>query len=158
MCKISGNILTYTFIFRIVSVCLIIAGGERISAQVNKNYWPILGKVAYKKEYDELLGLKVDKPVFSPEVKGLEGKFIQLKGYIIPTDGYKNHKEFVFSAFPYSSCFFCGQAGPETVLEVAAKSPITYTSEPIEIRGKLKLNNTDINRLMYQLSEVEEIK
>ena len=44
--------------------------------------------------HDELLGIKVDKPVFSPEVKALEGKEIYLKGYIIPTDGYKSHKEF----------------------------------------------------------------
>ncbi|MBK9640648.1 MAG: hypothetical protein IPO72_04970 [Saprospiraceae bacterium] len=143
---------------RFVFVTLLFGYGILLHAQENKNYWPIIGKVAYKKEYDELLGIKVDKPVFSPEVKALEGKEIYLKGYIIPTDGYKSHKEFVFSAFPYSSCFFCGQAGPETVLEVAAKKPIQYTSEPIEIRGKLRLNKTDVNRLMYQLYEVEEIK
>ncbi|MBK9961826.1 MAG: hypothetical protein IPP06_11005 [Saprospiraceae bacterium] len=143
---------------RFVFVTLLFGYGILLHAQENKNYWPIIGKVAYKKEYDELLGIKVDKPVFSPEVKALEGKKIYLKGYIIPTDGYKSHKEFVFSAFPYSSCFFCGQAGPETVLEVASKKPIQYTSEPIEIRGKLRLNKTDVNRLMYQLFEVEEIK
>ncbi|MBK9270186.1 MAG: hypothetical protein IPM48_01190 [Saprospiraceae bacterium] len=129
-----------------------------ISAQSEINYWPILAKVTYKKEYDELLGIKVDKPIFSPELKALEGKPIKIKGYIIPTDGYKSHKEFVFSAFPYSSCFFCGAAGPETVLEVMARQPIPYTSEPIEIKGKLKLNNKDINRLMYLLTDVEQIK
>ncbi|MDQ3141156.1 MAG: hypothetical protein M3Q56_02795 [Bacteroidota bacterium] len=130
---------------------------ELYSQSVKVNYWPILGKVSYKKEYDELLGLKIDKPIFSKELKDLEGKEIQLKGYIIPTDGYKSHKEFVFSAFPYSMCFFCGQAGPETVLEVSAKKPITFTSEVIEIKGKLRLNPKDINRLMYHLVDVEKI-
>lgn len=118
------------------------------------SFWVILSKITYKKEYDALLGLKVDKPIFSKEVKALEGKEITLKGYIIPTDGFKSHKEFVFSAFPYSSCFFCGQAGPETVIEVQAKEAILYTSETIEIKGKLKLNPTDVNRLMYSLTEV----
>ncbi|MGB3084277.1 MAG: hypothetical protein WBB21_06140, partial [Saprospiraceae bacterium] len=107
--------------------------------------WPALSKVSYKKEYDALLGIKVDRPVFSSDVKSLAGKIIQLKGYIIPTDGFKSHTEFVFSAFPYSSCFFCGKAGPETVIEIQAKEPIQYTSEPIEIKGKLILNEKDIN-------------
>ncbi|HRI00326.1 MAG TPA: DUF3299 domain-containing protein [Saprospiraceae bacterium] len=120
--------------------------------------WPALSKLTYKKEYDEILGLKVDRPIFSKEIKDLQGKEIRLKGYIIPTDGYKSHTEFVFSAFPYSSCFFCGQAGPETVVEVKAKEPIQYTSEPIEIKGKLKLNNIDVNRLMYLLTDAERIK
>ena len=106
--------------------------------------WPALSKVSYKKEYDALLGIKVDRPVFSSDVKSFAGKIIQLKGYIIPTDGFKSHTEFVFSAFPYSSCFFCGKAGPETVIEIQAKEPIQYTSEPIEIKGKLIFNEKDI--------------
>lgn len=122
-----------------------------------QSMWPVLSKVTYKKEYDALLGIKVDRPIFSSEIKSLVGKEIRLKGYIIPTDGYKSHTEFVFSAFPYASCFFCGKAGPETVLEVQAKSPIKYTSEPIEIKGKLQLNDKDINRLMYLLIDVEKI-
>lgn len=122
-----------------------------------QNMWPALAKVTYKKEYDELLGIKVDKPIFSKDLKALEGKTIQLRGYIIPTDGFKSHTEFVFSAFPYASCFFCGKAGPETVVEIKAKKPIPYTSEPIEIRGKLTLNSKDINRLMFLLEEVEKI-
>lgn len=124
---------------------------------LSQNMWPILGKVTYRKEYDALLGIKVDRPVFSREVKALAGKEIRIKGYIIPTDGYKSHTEFVFSAFPYSMCFFCGQAGPETVMEVKAKAAIKYTSEPIEIKGKLQLNTDDVNRLMYQLVDVEKI-
>lgn len=126
-------------------------------AQADMNYWPVLSKLTYKKEYDDLLGIKVDKPIFSPDLKALEGKTIQLKGYIIPTDGYKSHTEFVFSAFPYSSCFFCGAAGPETVVEVYSSAPIQYTSEPIEIQGVLKLNSKDVNRLMFQLYQVKKI-
>lgn len=122
-----------------------------------QNMWPALAKVTYKKEYDELLGIKVDKPIFSKELKALEGKIIQLKGYIIPTDGFKSHTEFVFSAFPYASCFFCGKAGPETVVEIKANKPIPYTSEPIDIKGKLILNSIDINRLMYLLEDVEKL-
>ena len=120
--------------------------------------WSMLSKITYKKEYDELLGVKVDRPIFSKEIKANEGKEIFLKGYIIPTDGFKSHKEFVFSAFPYSSCFFCGAAGPETVIEVFASEGISYTSESISIKGKLKLNSTDVNRLMFALHDVKLVK
>lgn len=58
-----------------------------------------------QKEYDELMGFKIDKPVFSESVRALEGKELTIKGYIIPIEGYKSHKEFIFSAFPYSMCF-----------------------------------------------------
>lgn len=127
---------------------------NNLSAQ---SMWPVLAKVSYKKEYDPLLGIKVDRPVFSKDVRELSGKVVQLKGYIIPTDGFKSHTEFVFSAFPYSSCFFCGKAGPETVIEIQAKEPIQYTSESIEIKGKLILNEKDINRLMYLMVDVVKL-
>ena len=50
-------------------------------------------------------------------------------------------------------CFFCNGAGPETVMEVYAKESIKYTSEPIIIKGKLELNDSDINRLFYALHD-----
>lgn len=123
----------------------------QLIALAQDNTWKTLSKVSYRKEYDELMGFKVDKPVFSDYIKSLEGKQITLKGYIIPVDGYKSHKEFVFSAFPYSMCFFCGGAGPETVMEVKAKEAVKYTTESIVLTGILRLNSDDINRLMFKL-------
>ncbi len=121
------------------------------------NMWKTLSKITYKKEFDEMLGFKVDVPVFSQDVQKLEGKTVTIRGYIIPVEGYKSHKEFIFSAYPYNMCFFCGGAGPETVMEVRAKSPVPFTAEPITIKGVLSLNSTDINRLMYSLTEVEKV-
>ncbi|MEZ4983649.1 MAG: hypothetical protein R2795_01205 [Saprospiraceae bacterium] len=73
------------------------------------NVWQTLAKITYTKQYDELLGFKVDVPVFGADVKALAGKEITIKGYIIPVEGYKSHTEFIFSAFPYGlMCFFCG--------------------------------------------------
>jgi len=123
-------------------------------AQAPENLWKTLGKITFKKQYDELLGFKVDVPVFSQEILNMEGKIVTIKGYIIPVEGYKSHKEFVFSAYPYNMCFFCGGAGPETVMEVYAKEPIKYTAEPVTIKGRLELNSTDVNRLIYALNDV----
>lgn len=129
-----------------------------LNAQQSMNTWQVLAKVAYKKAYDDLLGIAVDKPIFSQDVRKLEGSRIRLSGYIIPTDGFKSHKEFVFSAFPYSSCFFCGQAGPETVVEIEARQPIEYMADIIVVEGILHLNTKDVNRLMYHLTDVVRVK
>lgn len=140
----------------ILSAILVTAAAEPLFAQ-QENMWKTLSKITYKKEYDEMLGFKVDVPVFSKELQSLEGKEVTIKGYIIPVEGYKSHKEFIFSAYPYNMCFFCGGAGPETVMEVKAKSPVPFTADPITIRGKLHLNATDVNRLMYSLTDVVKL-
>ena len=127
-------------------------------AQAQDKVWKTLSKITFKKEYNEMMGFKVDVPVFSEEVKALEGKEVAIRGYIIPVEGYKGHKEFIFSAYPYNMCFFCGGAGPETVMEVFADESIEYTAEPITIRGKLELNADDINRLIYALQGAEKVK
>jgi hypothetical protein len=130
----------------------------QVQAQNEANMWKTLSKITYTKEYDEILGFKVDVPQFSDEIQRLENKEIVIKGYIIPVEGYKSHKEFIFSAYPYNMCFFCGGAGPETVMEVYAKEDIKYTTEPVIIRGKLELNSSDINRLIYALHDVVQVE
>jgi len=104
------------------------------------------------------MGFKIDIPVFSAPVKALENKEIEVKGYIIPVEGYKSHKEFIFSAFPYNMCFFCGGAGPETVMEVEATDAVEYTAEQVILKGTLSLNDSDINRLMYLIKDARLIK
>ena len=124
----------------------------------SENVWKTLSRITYRKEYDELMGFKIDKPVFSQQVKDLSDQEVTIKGYVIPVEGYKSHTEFIFSAFPYNMCFFCGGAGPETVMEVLSNEPIKYSAEQITIKGKLQLNADDINRLMYQLVEATQVK
>jgi len=136
---------------------IILILGLQISL-VSQSIWPVLSQVSYKKIQDEQLGFEVDYPIFGSELRSLEGKWVQVKGYIIPTDGYKSHTEFVFSAFPYKSCYFCGAAGPETVMEIHAIKGIQFTSEKIELKGRLKLNDSDLNRLMFVLIDAEIVK
>ena len=145
----------------IIFITLLIFTSSIVSGQTTPkedNVWKSLSKISYKKEYDELMGFKIDKPVFSESVRALEGKELTIKGYIIPIEGYKSHKEFIFSAFPYSMCFFCGGAGPETVMEVEALEGIKYSADAVIIKGKLVLNDKDINRLMYKLVNVKLVK
>lgn len=142
----------------LITICFLFLFGGVQSQEMELNeiskdqkVWKTLTKITFKKQYDEIMGFKIDLPVFSKAVKALEDKEITIKGYIIPVEGYKSHKEFIFSAFPYSMCFFCGGAGPETVMEVEASEPVEYTAEQVVLKGKLRLNDNDINSLMYML-------
>ena len=123
-----------------------------------QNVWKTLAKVTFRKEMDTDLGFKVDVPVFAKEVKMLEGKTVEVRGYVLPTEGYKSQKRFMFSSLPYNVCFFCGGAGPETVMEVTSKQGIAVSNEPIILRGKLQLNSGDVNKLMYALIDAEVVK
>ncbi|MFK8101644.1 MAG: DUF3299 domain-containing protein [Saprospiraceae bacterium] len=150
--------LRYLFLAAIIALGVL---PTTLSAQAEvkpANLWKTLAKITYRKEYDEMMGLKVDVPVFSQEVQDLDGKEVEVKGFIIPVEGYKSHNDFILSAYPYSMCFFCGGAGPETVMQVTAKEAIKYSTDAITIKGILKLNNTDINQLMYAITEVELVK
>jgi hypothetical protein len=114
-------------------------------------YWKILSKVKFKTVIDDKNNGDIySVAVFSKAIENLEGKKIWLKGYIIPADLAKGRM--TMSMFPFSSCFFCGKAGPETVVEIVSAQPLLYRMDkPIEIQGNLKLNRTDPLRLMYIL-------
>jgi hypothetical protein len=141
-----------------ISISLFGQSGDADSTTKDASLWKTLAKITYKKEYDEFLGFKIDKPVFAESVTALQNQEVTVKGYIIPVEGYKSHKEFIFSAYPYNMCFFCGGAGPETVMEVESSVPVEYTAEQVTLKGKLQLNADDINRLMYQLIDAKPVK
>lgn len=148
---------------RVGIVCLVSAiilgiTPHDVFAQDQENMWKTLSKITYRKEYDEFMGFDIEKPVFSSQITELNGKEITIKGYIIPVEGYKDHKEFILSAYPYSMCFFCGGAGPETVMEVYAEEGVEFQAKAIVLKGILTLNPDDINHLMYRLDDAVLVK
>ena len=104
------------------------------------------------------MSFKVDVPVFSEAVRKYDGVEIVIRGYIVPSQGYEGQTEFFLSAYPYNMCFFCGGAGPETIMEVYTKEEIDYTAEAVIVKGVLRLNDSDINRLIYALEDVELVE
>ena len=148
-------VLSFLFFFTLTST---VGQNSMSEPRKTENTWKTLSRITYKKEFDELMGFKIDKPVFSDKVKALADKEIIIKGYIIPVEGYKSHKEFILSAFPYNMCFFCGGAGPETVMEVEASEPVKYQADAIYMKGILRLNADDINRLMYKIVDAVRIE
>ena len=115
--------------------------------------WELLSDVEIVKGYDEYLGAEVDKPSFSENLISQNGKELVLVGYIIPLEQNGNQDYFILSRFPYQSCFFCGAAGPETVVEVFSDKGIQYTEDRIQVKGILRLNKDNPMQLFYTLKD-----
>lgn len=128
-----------------------------IYAQSSANPWKLLSDVEIKDRYDEAEGYEVSYPVFGEKAQSLDGKTITIKGYMIPYEVYLGPKYFILSALPIAACFFCGGAGPETVMEVFTKEGIALTEETIKVKGTLELNPDDPDRMMYILKNAELI-
>lgn len=121
-------------------------------AQYNDEIWKILLKVKSTMKNNAYV------PQFTPEAKALDGKIITIKGYMYPLEEAPKHEFFMLSYYPTSVCFFCGGAGPESVIEVTAAKPIAFSSRPMTLKGKLRLNQYDKERLFFLLLSAEEIK
>lgn len=113
--------------------------------------WPVLYDIQYKKARDAFG--EYEKPVFSEAVKKMGGKEITIPGYMIPFEGSSQSKEFMFSSLPLNACFFCGVGGPETFVQVRMSKAINYNDQPMEIRGRLKLNANNPDEHFYILEE-----
>ena len=120
--------------------------------------WHILADIKIEKKFDELLNQEVDSPVYGKKPIAFEGQEIKLSGYMIPIDDLLSQQSFVLSSLPFQSCFFCGGAGPETVIEVNTTTPYKYTDNRITVSGTLKLNRTDPFDLYYTLVNAEVSK
>jgi len=121
------------------------------------NPWKTLSKVTIEKRFDETLNFEIDYPTFSEDILLLDGKSITMEGWIIPLDELRGENYFVLSALPFANCFFCGGAGPETVMEVFSKKEISFTEKKIKVRGTLSINADDPLQLMYILNDAELI-
>ncbi|WP_243739699.1 hypothetical protein [Algoriphagus boseongensis] len=117
--------------------------------------WKSLTEVSYKISEDQYGELYV--PVFSENIKKLEGKVVEADGYIIPFEGMFKPDHIILSSLPLAECFFCGSGGPETVMEVMLAKPIKYTSNRVKVKGTLTLNSKDPEKLMYILKNAQLI-
>ena len=119
--------------------------------------WEDLTDVEFKDVYVEELDAYYWKPIFGPSVKILEGKKFYITGYVIPVDIDEDF--YVLSRYPFANCFFCGGAGPETVVDLQFKghSPREYaTDERLTFAGELKLNSDDVYQMNYIIVGAKE--
>lgn len=121
------------------------------------NYWQMFSGISLERKYIEEAGAYYRIPVFSPDLLTHSGKEITLEGYYLPFSPVDS--VIILSRYPNASCFFCGQAGIESVAMVEMADVETYkTDQRLSVKGKLKLNATDVKRLAFIIvdASVEE--
>ena len=119
--------------------------------------WAELADVDFKDVYLEELDSYYWKPVFGDQVLAAEGQDVYITGYVIPVD--LDEDFYVLSRYPFANCFFCGGAGPESVIDLrfADADHRTYqTDERLTFHGNVRLNADDVYQMNYILEGAEE--
>lgn len=100
--------------------------------------WDLLSEVEVEYQQDTIHNTWQMLPTYSEALLQQDQTDIQISGYVIPTD--LTGGTFVLSAFPFSSCFFCGGAGPESVIELnLSRSQSFSTDQFATFTGKIRL-------------------
>lgn len=123
--------------------------GSSLAAQDRLN-WSALETIEFTEVYDESMASWIQVPQWSDFQRNTwDGKVMKITGYAIVLDPVENI--YALSAYPFSSCFFCGAAGPESVMELEFINPIDLvTDQVITVIGTLDLN-TSIEHLPITL-------
>jgi len=120
--------------------------------------WETLVNVDFKKKWNEEFKMNMEIPIFNNEIKKLAGRSISIAGFLIPVTTYGN--EYVLSQNPYAGCYFCGNAGIESVMDLKFKNnAIRYKLDKyVVLQGTLQLNDKDATQFIYTLNNAVEVK
>lgn len=111
--------------------------------------WGMLGKIKYvtkpHKDYPD----GVMFPIVDPQLKAMKGKQITISGFIIPIDNVS----YALSKNVFAQCFFCGQAGPETIMGIQFKDlkKRLKTDQYVTLVGNFRYNENDIEDWIYHI-------
>lgn len=117
---------------------------------LNEDIWQALLAVQYRTWRQQYI------PEFDNRQRTYENKKVTIAGYMYPLEEASTHAFFMLSYYPINICFFCGGAGPESVVEVNMKNPLKLTDGKIKLTGTLRLNEDDPERLFYILLDAEQ--
>ena len=122
--------------------------------------WNDLAYVEFEERYNTNFQQFMSYPIFDKSVQALDGKKVIISGYLIPLNETPNQALTVLSANPYNSCFFCGGAGPETVMTVNPKGKMKDINmdKRITLKGTFKLNSNDLYALFYILNDAQLVE
>ncbi len=120
--------------------------------------WDILGDVNFEEQYLDESDTYWLIPSFGDFIKLYEQQDVIVEGYLIVIDIDDNF--FVLSKFPYAACFFCGAAGPDSIVELDLDQKLRgiQTDQRVRVKGRLQLNKSDINHFNYILSQATVVE
>lgn len=95
------------------------------------------------------------EPQFPSWLDKYKNTEVVIQGYLVPVDVEGN--QYALSRYAFSSCFFCGNAAPNTVVELVFKErpDDLITDQFVVVKGTLVFNADDPFRLFFILQLTE---
>lgn len=118
--------------------------------------WKLLGQIKYVKKVTTDYPEGVMFPIVNTTLKAKNKKPIIMSGFIIPID----NKTYALSKNVFASCFFCGQAGPETIMGIKFKDPSIRlkTDQYVTLQGTFRYNDSDVDDWIYHIDNAVIVK
>lgn len=113
--------------------------------------WSVLTDLTKKTTKDGIL------PVFNDAQKGMDKTTQRIQGFMMPLDAKATQTHFLLTSVPLT-CSFCLPGGPESMVEVKAKTPVRYTMEPVVVEGRFTVLTNDQYGLYYRVVEAVPVK
>lgn len=132
---------------KLILIFLVLVGLQVKAQQVLP--WEMLA-VPYSTTPDGLY-----EPQFPSWLDKYKNQEVVIQGYLVPVDVEGN--QYALSRYAFSSCFFCGNAAPNTVVELVFKDrpDSLITDQFVVVKGILVFNADDPFRLFFILQQAE---
>jgi len=120
--------------------------------------WRQLATTRFEEVFDASRNSWSQMAHFPPEVQAWQGQRVRITGYMVPVD--VTGSVYALSAYTFSSCFFCGGAGPESVmgLEMVTKNQKFKTDQVVTWEGVLQLKSKPGMGFHFTLRNASEWK
>lgn len=117
--------------------------------------WKLLAEIKYERRKHPKYG-EVQFPVVNEKVKTKGKKRVLISGFIVPIDS----KTYAISKNVFAACFFCGKAGPESIvgLKFRGTTPKLKTDQYVTVEGTFRYNETDADDWIYNVDDVIIVK
>lgn len=96
-------------------------------------------------------------PVFNARQQALHKTVQRIQGFMVPLDAKATQTHFLLTSVPLT-CAFCMPGGPESMVEVKAKTPVRYSLEPVVIEGEFTVLPNDPYGLYYRVADAVPVK
>lgn len=141
-------------LYRPLFICLLVFGMSSplpLAGQVAID-WESLARVSYS-PIDGQVGETV---AFAAPLQALDSQEVIITGYMLPLT--VDNDRYILSRFPFYNCYFCGNAGRETVIELQPREENWKfdIDEKVRIRGILHLKQ-EPEALIFELTDAEPI-
>ncbi len=137
---------------------VILFAGNFLFAQTAKPdtlSWKMLAQIKFLKKPDKEYGV-IEWPLINPELKRKNKKRIVMSGFVIPID----NTSYALSKNVFASCFFCGKAGPETIMGIKFKDKKKRmkTDTYVTLEGDFRINDTNTEDWIYHIENAVIVK